>query len=151
MKAPLILTSPLAATAGVLTGMALLALPLRQLTSTSPQAGQPIALAPDTRNIVPAWLTLKLLASAKSVSLKTPDGKSVWQLHETPAGDVETRLDLPLDSGGIDLTLSADFNDTTTETAMFLTIAPDGLEEQTRHAIGTGHLERSLGFSWSTH
>lgn len=150
MKLPKLLTSPLAATAGVLVGLALLAVPLRHITSAAPMAAPPAAEASST-SALPAWLTLKLLAPAKSVTVKTTDGQVIWKLGETPAGDLNTQATLALDHGGVDLTLDLDFGGAAAETAVFLTIAPDGLEEQTRHAIGSGRIEEPLRFTWPAH
>ena len=150
MKLPKLLTSPLAATAGVLVGLALLAVPLRQITSTAPLAAPAVADVSST-SALPAWLTLKLLAPAKSVTVKTADGQVIWKLGETPAGDLDSQATLPLDHGVADLTLDLDFGGDPAETAVFLTIAPDGLEEQTRHAIGSGRIEEPLRFNWQTH
>lgn len=150
MTLPKLLTSPLAATAGVLVGFVLLSIPLRQLTSAPPM---PAVKAPAaaTTAAVPAWLTLKLLAPAQSVRLATAAGQVLWALGETPAGDVETQADLLLDHEGLDLMLSIDFSGPPVETAAFLTIAPDGFEEQTRHAIGSGAIDEPLRFTWPIH
>lgn len=150
MKLPNLLTSPLAATAGVLAGLGLMAIPLRQLTSAPPMPAVKTPSA-DAVTAVPAWLTLKLLAPAKSVILKTATGQVLWELAETPAGDAETRIGIPLDEGELDVTLTVSFGDAPAETAVFLTIAPDGLEEQTRHAIGSGLIEEPLRFTWPVH
>lgn len=147
MNLPKALTSPLAATAGVVVGMALLAIPLRQLTSAAPMPAPRVSADP-LESGVPAWLTLKLLAPAKSVSLKTTTGKVLWDLKDLPAGDVETQAVIPLDHGGLDVTLSVALDHHPEETAVFLTIAPDGLEEETRHAIGGGSIEEPMNFTW---
>jgi hypothetical protein len=149
MSLRMLLSSPLAATAGVLAGLGLLALPLRKLTSAEPVRAAAVS-APASES-VPAWLTLKLLAPAKSVTLKTASGVVLWQLAETPAGDVETQASLAAGQDGLDLMLSVDFGGNTAETAVFLTIAPDGFEDQTRHAIGSGRIEEPLHFSWHEH
>ncbi len=150
MKPPRFLTSPLAATVGVLAGLGMMVIPLRQLTSAPPMPTvKPPAVSATT--VVPAWLTLKLLAPAKSVMLKTAAGQVLWALAETPVGDVESQAGLPLDQGGLDLMLTVVFHEASSETAVFLTLAPDGLEEQTRHAIGSGRIEEPLRFTWSTH
>ncbi len=147
MKLPKLLTSPLAATAGVLVGLALLAIPLRQITSAVPV---PVPMAPPApaTTAVPAWLTLKLLAPAQSVVVKTAAGQVLWELAETPPGDLETQATLALDHGELDLTLDLDFGGGPAETAVFLTISPDGLEEQTLHVIGSGRIAESLRFTW---
>jgi uncharacterized protein (DUF58 family) len=147
VKLPRLLTSPLAATAGVVAGLALLAVPLHQLTSAPQARSVPPPTAPAARE-VPAWLTLKLLAPAKSVSLKSTSGRVLWEAADIAAGDVETQAALPIDRGELDLTLDADFGDNPAETAVFLTLAPDGLDEQTRHAIGRGRIEEALRFNW---
>ena len=145
-----ILTSPLSATAGVIAGLALLAIPMRQLTS-APPVPVPTAVPTAASNVVRTWLKLKLLTPAKSMTLSNPAGDVMWKLAETPAGDVETDIELQLVEGTLDLTLRVEFGDQAGETAVFLTLLPDGLEEQTRHAIGRGSVEESLHFSWPIH
>lgn len=145
-----ILTSPLSATAGVIAGLALLAIPMRQLTS-APPVPVPTAEPTAASNVVRTWLKLKLLTPAKSMTLSNPAGDVIWKLAETPAGDVETDIELQLVEGTLDLTLHVEFGDQAGETAVFLTLLPDGLEEQTRHAIGSGSIEESLHFSWPIH
>jgi hypothetical protein len=145
-----ILTSPLSATAGVITGLALLAIPIRQLTS-APPVPVPTANLATTSEMVHAWLKLKILTPAKSMTLSNPAGDVIWKLAETPAGDMETDIELQLVEGTLDLTLHVEFGDQAGETAVFLTLIPDGLEEQTRHAIGSGSVEESLHFSWPIH
>lgn len=145
-----LLTSPLSATAGVLVGLALLAIPLRQLTS-APAVPVPTAVSTKASDAVRTWLKLKLLTPAKSVTLSNPAGQVIWKLAETPAGDVENDIEIQLAEGTLDLTLNVDFGDHSAETAVFLTLLPDGLEEQTRHAIGSGSLDESLHFAWPGH
>jgi hypothetical protein len=145
-----ILTSPLSATAGVIAGLALLAIPMRQLTS-APPVPVPTAVPTAASNVVRTWLKLKLLTPAKSMTLSNPAGDVIWKLAETPAGDVENDIELQLVEGTLDLTLHVEFGDQAGETAVFLTLLPDGLEEQTRHAIGSGSIEESLHFSWPIH
>jgi hypothetical protein len=85
------------------------------------------------------------------MTLSNPAGDVIWKLAETPAGDVENDIELQLVEGTLDLTLHVEFGDQAGETAVFLTLLPDGLEEQTRHAIGSGSIEESLHFSWPIH
>ncbi len=47
--------------------------------------------------------------------------------------------------------LQADFGGAGSETAVFLTVMPDGYEDQTRYAIGTGRMEEPLRYEWHTH
>lgn len=145
-----LLTSPLSATAGVIAGLALLAIPMRQLTSAPPMS-VPTAAPTQASDVVRTWVKLKLLTPARSVTLSNPAGDVIWKLAETPAGDVETDTGIQLADGTLDLTLNVDFGDHAGETAVFLTLLPDGLEEQTRHAIGSGSFDESLHFSWPIH
>jgi len=145
-----LITSPLSATAGVIAGLALLAIPMRQLTS-APPVPVPSAAPTAASDVVRTWVKLKLLTPATSVTLGNPAGDVIWELTETPAGDVETDIGIQLVDGTLDLTLRIEFGDQAGETAVFLTLLPDGLEEQTRHAIGSGSLDESLHFSWPVH
>ena len=62
---------------------------------------------------------------------------------------METRLSHPASTtAGWTSRSASDFGEHPAETAVFLTIAPDGLEEQTRHAIGSGLIEEPLDFTW---
>jgi hypothetical protein len=55
---------------------------------------------------------------------------------------------MPMADGGLDVMLRADFGVGLAETAVFLTVMPDGYEDQTRYAIGTGLIEEPLRFTW---
>lgn len=140
------LGSPLAGTAGVLAGLCLLAIPLRQLTSAPP--AKPSAPMEPSLTEIPAVLRVKLLAPAKRLLVKTPDGAVLLDMPEPSAGESEHDAMLRFDDGGLDLVLSADFGGIPAETAVFLTVMPDGREEQTRYATGSGLLEETLRYEW---
>jgi hypothetical protein len=146
MKLPEALRSPLAATVGVVVGMLLLAIPLRHLTSKATHATIPSTHA--ATHGTPAWLTLKLLAPAESVNLTTPDGKTVWSLTDVAAGETEIRKELPIEQNTLDLTLTIHFKPNTTETAAFLTIAPDQRDAITQYAFGKDVIHEPLTFNW---
>lgn len=146
MSAKRWLGSPLAGTAGVLAGLCLLAIPLRKLTSAPP--AQPAVLTENSAEEIPAVLRVKLLAPAKRLLVKTPDGAVLLDIPQPPAGESEHDAVLHLDDDGLDLVLSADFGDMPSETAVFLTVLPDGHEEQTRYATGSGLLEETLRYEW---
>jgi hypothetical protein len=146
MSAKRWLGSPLAGTAGVLAGLCLLVIPLRQLTSAPPL--RPAVPTELSVTEMPAVLRVKLLAPAKRLLVKTTDGEILLDMPSAPAGETEHEVVLPLADGGLDLALTADFGGSLSETAVFLTVLPDGLEELTRHAIGSGMLEETLRFEW---
>jgi len=146
MNAKRWLGSPLAGTACVLAGLCLLAIPLRQLTSAPPVApSASLKLAGDE---LPSVLRIKLLTPAKRLLIKMPDGKILLDMPSPAAGESEHNVTLRLEDGSVELVLSADFGDHPSETAVFLTVLPDGLQEQTRYATGNGLLEEALHYEW---
>ncbi len=147
MKLPRLLNTPLAATAGVLVGLSLLAIPLHQLTSAQPELPPEIA-KPSTSSTTPSWVTLKLLDPASTVQLRLPTGESLWTVEQISAGTHETQLELPITDGTLEVVLEIRLQNGTQETAAFITIAPDGLETQTGYAIGNGNLTELITFTW---
>ena len=145
-----ILHSPLAGTAGVLAALGALAIPLRQLTSAGPPPSSHVAAAQAlvANNDTPVLLRLKLLTPARSIRIKTEDGKTRLYLTNLVAGESEHDVTLPLADGRLDLMLEADLGDSPSDTAVFLTVMPDAREEQTRYLIGRGTLAESLRFDW---
>ncbi len=146
MSAKRWLASPLAGTAGVLAGLLLIAIPLRQLTSAPP--APPSAPQEPSLTEIPAVLRVKLLAPANRLLVKTPDGAVLLDIPQPPAGESEHDAVLPIADGGLDLVLSAEFGNSPEETAVFLTVMPDGREEQTRYITGNGLLEETLSYDW---
>jgi hypothetical protein len=144
------LTSPLAGTAGVLVAMGLLAIPLHRLTSqTSATPPQPTAApASDAKAAIPALLRLKLLTPVPVFRLKTPDGTTLLDLAALPAGESEHDTAIHLVDGHLELLVEADLGPAEAETAVFLTVMPDGMEDRTRYLIGSGGQSELLRFEW---
>lgn len=142
------LTSPLAGTAGVIAGLYLISIPLRDLTSAPPVAAVTPAAPVVSGDEIPAVLRLKLLAPARSLRLETGDGRTLLDQKNLQAGDSEHDAVLRFADDECDIMLVADFVDQASETAVFLTVMPDGHEERTRHAIGNGVLEETLHYEW---
>jgi hypothetical protein len=145
------LASPLAGTTAVLAGLSLLAIPLRQLTAPGQVPPVPSAQAPAPSTEIPAVLRLRLLAPAQHVTCTTATGQLLLDLRDPPVGESEHDARIPFVEGGLDVTIQADFGVSSAETAVFLTIMPDGYEDQTRYVIGSGALEESLRFAWHSH
>ena len=148
MSAARWLASPLAGTAGVCAGMCLLSIPLRQLTSG---AKQPAVVAPLTATHsgeVSAVLRLRLLAPALRVRVTAGDGRVLLEARDLPAGESEHDVHLALAGEETDLAVEVEMADAETETAVFLTVMPDGREDRTLHVIGTGVLGETLHFAW---
>ena len=140
------LASPLTATAGVVAGLSLISLPLRQLTSALPAALPKPAPVSDEANI-PAVLRLRLLSPADRVVIAQGDGRELLHLDNAPAGESEHDVTLGLDHGGVDIEVRIE-DAYDGETAVFLTVMPDGREERTRYAIGAGDFSEVLRFDW---
>ena len=143
--------SPLAGTAGVLAGLCLLAVPLRKLTSAAPVPAAPAAKPVAASNEISAVLRLRMLAPATRVTLRCATGKIVLEQKNLPAGESEHDAMIPFDDGRVELILQADFGDAAADTAVFLTVMPDGFEDQTRYAIGSGVIEEPLLYEWHVH
>ncbi len=148
------LSSPLAATAIVCAGLAALSLPLRELTSTSRQAAAAAskpAGAPsgqDHPHEMTGVLRLRLLSPARSLRISTTDGRLLWNAENPAAGEMETDASFELHEDALELRIQADFGPADGDTALFLTVMPDGIEEQTRHAIGSGMVDEILHYNW---
>ena len=141
------LHSPLIGTVGVLAGLGLLAIPLHRLTST-PSAPALVQTAAPAASATPALLRLKLLAPAALIRLKTEDGTILLELTNVPAGESEHEANLPLHDDLLELTLETELNASSSNTAVFLTVMPDGHEEQTRYLIGAASVTEPLAFDW---
>ena len=148
MKAPRWLASPLTGTAGVLAGLCLLAIPLRKLTSGSAVPAVSNAPAVVSSAEIHAVLRLKLLAPAQTLALKTTDGRLLLVLNRPVAGESEYDIKIPFDGETTELVLEAEYLNTTSETAVFLTVMPDDCEDQTRYATGSGSIAETLRFDW---
>ena len=152
MSATRWLASPLAGTVGVLAGLCLLAIPLRKLTSEEPWPGRIAALPPHaSARQIHAVLRLRLLAPAAHLSVTTAAGKLLLDRRDWAAGQSEHDAVIPVDEGVLDLRLQADFGGSGSATAVFLTVMPDGREDQTRYVIGTGRIDEALRYEWNTH
>jgi len=147
MNLPKFIRSPLAATAGVVLGMTLIAIPLRQLTSAA-AAAAPQAPSVDPQALTPAWISLRLLAPVKSATLQTSNGEVIWKLDAIPADEIEIRKALPLVKHRLELILNVEWVEPTAESAAFLSIAPDGLEQSTQYLIGSNTARGLLTFTW---
>jgi hypothetical protein len=153
------LTSPLAATVVVVLVLAALAVPLRRLTAGHPAATAPVAtVAPASDDHgdghvhdFDGVLRVRLLAPAASCKITTTTGDVLWQAGPLEPGEHDVDADIRLVDDALELHVEADFGDATLDTALFLTVLPDGIEEQTRYAIGSGVIDEVLFYEWDLH
>ena len=144
------LVSPVTGTAGVLAAMGLLAIPLHHLTPTAENHASPSASTPTTRSgkSLHAVVRLRLLAAAKRVTVTTADGAILLDVRNAAAGESEWDVNVPWADGEVDLTLHTDIDAGAATTAVFLTLMPDGYDDQTRYAIGAGPIDERLSYEW---
>ncbi|MEI6175462.1 MAG: hypothetical protein WCS43_01105 [Verrucomicrobiota bacterium] len=152
MKISQLFASPLAGTATVMAGLAVLAVPLHRLTSAPPVVATPaVEIKDGCVSTTHAVLRLKLLAPARKATLGLPGGIPLLDLTNIQTGVSEHDVDLVLDHGVCELELAVDFGDAAMETAVFLTTMPDDLEEKTLFITGTGRARDILRFEWPHH
>lgn len=152
MTAKAWLASPLAGTAVVVAALAMVSIPLRHLTSAPPAASAVPSEQPGAESDqIPAVLRVKLLKPAKRVAVEASAGGILLELGDCPVGETEHDAMVDLTDGDLELRLIADFDDQEEETAVFLTVMPDGHEGRTGFATGTGLLDETLEFDWSHH
>ena len=151
MIRPRWLASPVTGTVGVLACLSVLAIPLRHLTSAAQDPQVPAAPTATAVREIHAVLRLRLLAAAKRLVVKTADGKDLLDSRDLAAGESEHDVVVPFADGGVDFRVRADFGAGGAATAVFLTVMPDGYDEQTRYVIGTGLIEEWLRYEWRDH
>lgn len=148
MRAARWLASPLVGTAGVIAGLLVISVPLRKLTSARPAAEVRAVPAVVSSTEIPAVLRIKLLAPAKRLLVKTIDGTVLLEVADMVAGESEHDVALRFTDDELVLDLLADFGDMEAETAVFLTVMPDGYEERSDYRTGSGAIEETLRFEW---
>jgi len=149
------LTSPLAATVVVCTALAALSIPLRRLTSDRVLLAIPAAQTPATRedhgHALPGVLRVRLLAPVESLMVSTTSGEVLWNTGRLEPGEHQAASRFSLIDDALELLVEAVFDDGAGDTALFLTVLPDGVEEQTHYTIGSGGIEEILFFEWELH
>lgn len=141
--------SPLAGTGAVLAALGLLAIPLRQLTSARAVPAHVVAAPAVSPKETPAVLRVKLLDPVRKLTIAGPDGRLLLETGPLPAGESEHDAVVPFEHGITELTLHAETGDE--ETAVFLTVMPDGHEDRTLWLSGSGTLEETLHYEWHAH
>lgn len=147
------LATPLAGTVGVILGLCLLAIPLRKLTSAQAvraEIGSKETVNKSGKEPTPGVMRLKLLSPAKAVLIKTADDIILLGPLDLEAGETEYDVSLPFESDELHLILEAEIGDAA-DSALFLTVMPDGLEGMTRYIIGSGPVSESLNYEWHAH
>jgi hypothetical protein len=152
-------SSPLAATLVVCAILAALAMPLRKLTAGRVVVSLPtVELSGDADehghehvHEFPGILRLRLLNDAASLDVRSSEGAVLWEARDLAAGEHEVDVDLRLIDDALELFVKVDYGADARETAFFLTVLPEGVEELTHYAIGKGHVEEVLHFEWDLH
>ena len=150
------LTSPLAATVVVFAVLASLAIPLRRLTTDRVGVLLPMAAVEaggrerdGNGRPFSGVLRVRLLVPAESLVVTTTDGEELWRAGALASGEHEVDAEFLLIGNALELLVEADFGDATGDTALFLTVLPDGVGEITHYAIGTGRIDDVLLYEWN--
>lgn len=141
--------SPLAGTAAVLGVLAVLAIPLGRLTAAKTPAEPPAAATAAPVGKTPAVLRLKLLDPVGKLTVSSPDGEVLLALGPLPAGESEHDAAIGIAGDAAELTLAAEAGPE--ETAVFLTVMPDGRQDRTLFLTGSGEMTDTLRFDWHDH
>lgn len=141
--------SPLWGTLVVMLSLAALAIPLRKLTAPA-NATVPVRPPPnvvDAGADLPAVLRVRWLDPLASLEVADRAGKVVFQKSADAAGEDEVDLAIPGGAERVEWILRVKTGEK--DTAVFVTLMPDGREERGAHAIGSGSFEEVLVFDWS--
>lgn len=142
--------SPLLGTALVLAALAVVALPLHRLTAHGGKtADAPVAeIKTDTAH-TPAILRIRALDVIHDIEIRSARDLVLYRADTMEPGEIEADVEILLEEEAVELHLGARAGDK--ETAVFVTLLPDGREERTAYAIGSGALDESLRFEWEHH
>lgn len=142
--------SPLLGTALVLAALAVVALPLRRLTAHGGKAAVTPATEIETNTATtPAILRIRTLDVLHDIEIKTTTDHVLYRADTMEPGEIEADVKILLEEEAVEFHLSA--RGGAKETAVFVTLLPDGLEERTAYAIGSGELDETLRFAWEHH
>ena len=142
--------SPLLGTALVLASLAVVAIPLHRLTAhhggSAPVPPAAVTSTPPSSATIGAVLRIRTLDPIHDLEIRNSKDEVVFQTTSMEPGETEHDADILLENGNCELHLSARTGDK--ETAVFLTLLPDGREERTAYTIGSGQLDETLHFHW---
>lgn len=138
--------SPLAGTAVVMACLAVLAVPMWRLTGGTPAVTAPAVAAATAPGTVQAVVRVKCLDALARLEILGTDGALVLRLDAPAAGESEHDVAMPFDGHAVEWVVRADCG--ADETAVFITVLPDGREGQTRYLTGSDAVEETLRFEW---
>ena len=151
-------TSPLAATVVVCAVLAALAIPLRRLTTDRVVVGLPAASGmagvrqhDGHAHEFSGVLRVRLLAPVASLAVTTTEGGVLWRAGALEAGEHEADSEFLLIDNALELLVEADFGESSADSALFLTVLPDGLSGITHYLIGSGRIDDVLFYEWNPH
>lgn len=140
-------SSPLLGTLLVLLAVSLLAVPLHRLTASGEKpnreaTAETVSLSETTHAI----LRVRILDALEEIEIRTAEDRVLYRADSMKPGEVEDDVEILLEKNELDLHLRARAGEK--ETAVFITLLPDGYEECTAYAIGSGTMEETLRFRW---
>jgi len=139
--------SPLLGTALVLLSLSALAVPLHKLTTRGAPVARHAALEKQPAGeSIRAVLRVRVLDPLFDWEIRTAQGEVLHRAASIEPGEIEEDVEVFFENDSIDLLINARTNDK--ETAVFVTLLPDGHEAHTAYAIGSGTIRETLHFHW---
>lgn len=141
------LDTPLVATAVVLLICGSLVHPLWRLTHDDGQKPEVTAPVVHLDQKIGAVLRVRTLKKLSEIQVHDGRGALVWSARDLDAGENEYDIQIGMDKV-VDLKVRVVFSEGSEESAVFLTVLPDGYEDRTRYLIGSGEVEETLSYDW---
>ncbi len=128
--------------------------PLKRLTdagaavSLSAPSLRPPDAPGDAGKSVPVFLRIKSAHAPERCAVSLPGGEPLWTWDNTAAvTSIDARIDLPIRPGAVlDLAVRATWSGGTPETALTLTLEPDGIEGESVTVWARGSFDDILTF-----
>lgn len=139
--------SPLVGTVAVFMALGILSLPLRRLTQT--QASLQVKEVKASDSGVHGVLRIKVLKKMKRVVFRSLSGEMWFEMKDLEVGEHEKDFELRLEEGVLTGRVEVDFGDHQQESAIFVTVMPDGYEERTCYVIGAGEVVETMRLVWN--
>lgn len=143
------LGSPLIATGVVVVGLWGVSYPLRRLTSgvESVVRVSPVEKRGEEEKLH-AVIRVKHFEKIRSLRVSDERGLVVLEVKDLEAGEHEYDVTMRIHERMVEWKLGVEMEDGGGETAVFMTVMPDGMEDRTNYVIGEGMIEELIRYEW---
>lgn len=148
MKIKFSVASPLVGTMAVLIALGILSVPLRRLTQSEAISPQVIEVK-STDSRVHGVVRIKVLKKIDRVVFRGLNGEICFEMKDLEMGEHEKDCELRLEGEVLTGRVEVDFGAHEQESAIFVTVMPDGYEERTCYVIGAGEVGETIRLVWN--